>query len=206
LLVSFAAAAAEPIDLTVDEFKMFRHYQNALEDPRVQKMKPERRMAAIADDAGFKLKDLQRAVKRGEAAGDVKAKCEANLREEIGQGELAGRVDKIEVDAREPHAVAYVEWANENPSNLEEEACLVALKAAEACPIVSTIQVWAQDRANPTARVFQALIARDAAVRIRPERVKDFAKTRYIRLFEKVKSINAGDDLSAPLGPEKATR
>lgn len=204
LALSLPAVAAEPIALTVDEFKMYRHYQLALEDPRVQKMKPEVRMGAIAKDAGFKLKELQKAIERAEAAGDVKAQCETNVREALSSGALAGRVGKLQVDLSSPHAVAYVQWLNENPAQLEEEASLAAALTAKGCPILSTIQVWAQDKANPSARVFQALISASAAAKIKPERAKDFGDTRYIRLFEKVKSVAAGDDLSQPTAPESA--
>ena len=49
---------------------------------------------------------------------------------------------------------------------------------------------------DPKTRVFEALISGTAAANIRPEKVKDFATTRYIRLFEKLKSVNKGDDFS----------
>lgn len=190
------AALAEPIELTLEEFKMYQQYKNALEDPRVQKMKPESRTGAIAKDAGFKLKDLKRAIEKGEAAGDIKGKCEGNIKEALAKTDLAARIGQVEVDTSDPHAVAYVQWLNENLNQLEEEASLAAAHAKASCPIVSTVQVWAQAKDNPKARVFQALISGSAAANIKPERAKDFAKTRYIRLFEKVKSLAAGDDFS----------
>jgi len=194
-LLPVLARATEPIDLTEDEFKLARRYQVALQDARVEKMKPEKRMAAIAKDVGVPLKTLQRAVKHTEAAGDVKAACEANIREVGAAAPFAGRIAKVDVDTTEAHAVAYVQWLNENPANLEEEASSIAHRAAEACPIASSIQVWAQDRSNPRARVFQALIGRSAALRINPDRVKDFAHTRYIKLFEKVRNVAEGDSI-----------
>lgn len=202
LVLVATAALAEPADLglSLDEFKMYRHYLNAMSDPRVQKMKPEQQLPAIAKDAGFKLKDLKTAVEKGEAAGDIKAKCEANIQEALGKTEIGGRVAKVEVDVSEPHAVAYVNWHNENTTLLEEEAAYLAAATQPACPLLSTIQVWANDKANPGARVFQALISGGAALKIKPEKVKDFADTRYIRLFEKVKSVAAGDDLSQASG------
>jgi hypothetical protein len=39
------------------------------------------------------------------------------------------------------------------------------------------------------------LIGRSAALRINPERIKDFAHTRYIKLFEKVRNVAEGDSL-----------
>lgn len=206
ILVVFAVPvfAGEALGLTEDEFKMFQHYKIALTDARVQAMKPEARAAAIAKDAGFKLKDLQKAIEKGEAAGDVKAKCEANLKEALATGELAGRIGRLEVDTSAAHAVAYVQWFNEEQKNLPVEASFAAAKSAEACPIASTITVWAQDKAAPKMRVFQALVSSASARRINVERVKDFAETRYLKLFEKVKSVANGDDLTAESGTPTA--
>jgi len=200
VISSSLASAAQPLGLTEDEFKMYRHYTLALGDSRVQKMKPEARLPAIAKDAGYKPKDLQKAVERGEAAGDVKAKCEENLKSVLGASELGPQLGKLEVDISAEHAVAYVQWFNEEPKNLPIEASTAAVSAAEACPIAATIQVWAQDKANPRARVFQALISTSGAKRINAEKVKDYAETRYIKLFEKVKSAANGDDLSGEQG------
>lgn len=199
-LLTSTLCLADFTELTLEEFKVYQHYKNAMEDPRVQKMKPEARVPAIAKDAGYKLKDLQAAIAKGEAAGDVKGKCEAAIREALSGSELAGRVGTVDVDTSDPHAVGYVQWLNESPEKLEIEACTSAALVQKSCPILSTVQVWAQDNANPKARVFQALISGSAAAKIKPDRIKDFASTRYMRLFEKVKSVAAGDDLSQESG------
>lgn len=195
-LITAPAFALEPLGLSEDEFRMYRHYKVAMADERVQAMKPEKRLTAIAKDAGYKPKALQQAIDKGEAAGDVKAKCEANLKEVFAAGELAGRVGRLEVDTEAAQAVAYVQWFNAEPRFLPIEASFAAAKAAEACPIASTITVWAQDKAAPKVRVFQALISSTGARRINVERVKDFAETRYLKLFEKVKNAANGDDFS----------
>lgn len=204
VLLAVPSFALESLNLTEDEFKMYQHYKNALGDARVQAMKEPARLPAIAKDAGFKVKDLQSAISKGEAAGDVKAKCEANLKEIFGAGELAGRVGRLEVDTGAAHAVAYVQWFNEEQKNLPVEASFAAARAAEACPIASTVTVWAQDKAAPKLRVFQALVSSQSARRINVDRVKDFAETRYMKLFEKVKSVANGDDLSAESGTPTA--
>ncbi len=200
VFASSIALAHEAVGLNEDEFKMYRHYTLAMADARVLKMKPEARLTAIAKDAGYKPKELQKAVERGEAAGDVKAKCEANLKSAFGGSSLATQLGKLEVDTSVEHAVAYVQWFNEEPKNLPVEASTVAIRAANACPIASTIQVWAQDKASPKTRVFQAIISASGAHRINPEKVDDFAETRYLKLFEKVKSVSNGDDLSGEQG------
>jgi hypothetical protein len=193
-LGALAAHASDLAALTEEEFKLARHYQIALEDPRVQKMPVDRRLPAIAKDAGVKVKDLQRAVEKLEAAGDVKAACESAISAGTGAAPLDKRIGKVNVDVAEAHAIAYVEWVSESPALLEDEAAYVAARAALACPIASSIQVWANDKTSQH-RIFQALISRTAALRINQDRVKDFARTRYIKLFEQVKNAAAGDAL-----------
>lgn len=200
VLLTIPAVAVEPVGLTEDEFKMYQHYQVASGDARVQAMKPQQRLPAIAKDAGFKPQDLKRAIEKGESAGDLKTKCESNLKELFEKGDLTGRVARLEVDTSAAHAVAYVQWLNEELKNLPAEASFAAARAAEACPIVSTVVVWAQDKAVPQRRVFQALVSAASARRINVDRVKDFAETRYLKLFEKVKSAANGDDLSGENG------
>jgi hypothetical protein len=204
VLSSAPALAVEPLGLSEDEFKMYRHYKIALADERVQAMKPEKRLPAIAKDAGYKPKELEKAIEKGDGAGDLKAKCEANLKELFVAGLLAGRTGRLEVDTEAAHAVAYVQWFNEEPKDLPVEASFAAARAAEACPIASTITVWAQDKGNPKARVFQALISSTGARRISVDKVKDFAETRYMKLFEKVKNAANGDDLSTESGTPTA--
>lgn len=199
------AVASEPLPLSRDEFKMYRHYKVAMEDPRVQKMKPEARVGAIAKDAKYKVKDLNAAIAKGDEAGDLKGICEKNLKEALEGTDLKGRIGKLEADLTEEHGVAYVQWMNEKHEALPIEASVAAATAVAACPVVSTIQVWAMDKANPKARVFQGLIGASSAANIKVDKAKDFAVTRYMRLFEKVKNVANGDDLSGELGEAKAT-
>ena len=183
---------------------MFRQATLALADPRVQAMKAEARLPAIAKDAGFKLKDLQKAMERAEAAGDVKAKCEANVKEALAGTDLKDKLGRLEVDTDAPHAVIYVQWFNEEAKDLWVQACTAAVTVANVCPIAATVTVYANDKAAPKTRVFQALISTSGARRINAEKVKDFAETRYLKLFEKVKSVTNGDDLSAESGTPTA--
>jgi len=191
-LVPAAVLASSTVELTQDEFKMFRHWQKAMQDPRVEKMPPAKRNPAIAKDARFNLKQMEAAIAKGEAAGDLQAACNAAIKESL-SAVMGDRIGTVDVDLSEPHGVGYIQWNNDNLSQLEEEASVVAAHTAKSCPILSTIQVWAMDKANPKTRVFQALISQEAAARINIERAKDFADTRYIRLFEKVKNLANGD-------------
>lgn len=196
LVASFPVFAGEPFPLSAEEYKMYRQYQLAMEDARVQKLKPEARLPAIAKDAGFKLPALKAAVEKGEAAGDLKKACEKAVTEAFTAA--ATRPTRIDADLSGPHAVLYLEWQNDSVDALPVEATTVAGTAAPACPIAATLTVWAQDKAQPKKRVFQALINNSAASQIKVDKAKDFAVTRYMRLFEKVKSVANGDDLSLP--------
>jgi hypothetical protein len=100
---------------------------------------------------------------------------------------------KVHVDVSAPHAVAYVQWLNETPEKLAVEASVLAASTARACPILSTVQVWANDHEQPKQRVFEALISAQAAQRIDAQKASELAQTRYLRLFEKLKSIAHGD-------------
>ena len=197
LALSAVPVFAEPLELSLDEFKMYRHYQSAMEDARVQKMAPDKRMPAIAKDAKYKLAALEEAVRKGEASGDVGAKCMSQLKTALTMTALGQSIHKVEVDAKAEHAVAYLAWTNEDPAQLEEEAATAAAQA-RACAVLSSVQVWATAKGNTQQRVFQALISAPAAAKIQPEKIKDFADTRYIKLFEKVKNAANGDDMSQP--------
>lgn len=198
LTVLATPALAEPLELSLDEFKMYRGYQSAMEDPKVQAMKPDARVAAIAKK-NFKVsaKELEAAIQKGEAAGDIGAKCAAQLKTALAGTSVGPALTKVDVDAKAEHAVAYVAWANEDTAQLEEEAATVASQA-KACPVLSSVQVWATAKGAPSQRVFQALVSASAAAKVQPDKIKDFADTRYIKLFEKVKNAANGDDLSQP--------
>jgi hypothetical protein len=188
-------ASAGGLQLSREEFRMYRYYLNALEHPEVQRMKPAARAPAIARDGRFKLKALEAAIAKGRSEGDIKARCEQAVRTSLEHGLLAGKLGRVEADVSDPHAVLYLQWFNEDVAQVEEEAAYAVAEAVRACPIVSTIQVWAQERGQARARVFQGLITGQRAERFRTADVADFADTRYLRAFEQVKHSGRGDDL-----------
>lgn len=192
--------------LSREEFRMYRYYLTALEHPAVKRMRLESRAPAIARDGHFKLKELEAAVSKGEGEGDLKARCEQAVRASLREGPLAGRLGRVEADVMDPHAVLYLQWFNEDVTQVEEEAAFAVAQAVRACPLVSTIQVWAQDKGRPTARVFQGLISGQRAERFRTSDVADFADTRYLRAFEQVKNAGHGDDLSVEKADPRVTR
>jgi len=191
VLAAPSRASATPVDMTAEQYRMYKDYVGALSDPRVEKIAPAKRIAAIAKNFRINEKLLRAAVTKGDALGPTLAHdCEAEVRSELGTSTLKGRIGEVKVDAADGHVVTYVQWQNKDGSKLEEEAATVALLAARGAPITSTVALWAKD---PSGRkVFEAKISADAASRFSQDRIAMFARARYIRVFEDVKNAYTG--------------
>ena len=191
LLAPPAFAEGPALHITRAQFQLYRDYQDALTDPRVQKIKASERLNAIARNFHVKPRELQAAVSVGEQEADRIAAAEiASIKAAFDGTPLAGRVAEVRVDASKGHIIAYVEWLNVDPSKLEQEACWAAARAVKAAPLVGTFDLYAQDSTEKQKRVFSALIDADRAENIREDQIVDFASTRYIRLFERRESAS----------------
>lgn len=191
-LIAFSFSVAQPafasdLGMTIEEFKLWRDYKDALEDERVKKIPEKKRMSAIAKNFKVPEKKLAAAVEKGEIHGEgIAAKAEAAIRAALAGTAIESRIKEIRVDATSAHVVSYVQWAVERTEQLDREAALVAVKVAKAAPISSTINIWATDPADDQRKLFEGLISGTSASRIDEKRIVDFATTRYMRLFEKV--------------------
>jgi hypothetical protein len=184
----FAAppALAEGVHLTRQQFQLYRDYQDALKDDRVQKLKPNQRLPAIAKNFHVKPQELEQAIALGDKEADqVQGDAEAALNGAFGGTPLEGKVAEVKVDARSGHVVASIVWVNGEPAKLDQEACWAAERALHAAPLVGTIALQANDATAKKQKVFSALIGADRASNIHEDRIVDFASTRYVRLFEK---------------------
>lgn len=185
LLLRAAPARADGVHLTRAQFQLYRDYQDALKDDRVQKLKPEQRLPAIARNFHVKPAQLQEAIALGDKEADrVQADAEAALHQAFSGTPLEGKVAEVKVDARSGHVVASIVWVNGEPGKLDQEACWAAERALRAAPLVGTIALQANDPAKKQ-KVFSAIIGADRASNIREDQIVDFASTRYVRLFEK---------------------
>lgn len=183
-------ARAEEVDMTEVQFKLFHDYLDALKDARVQKLRADRRLPAIAHNFGVPLGKLKAAIEKGKSLGGVEAiskSCQEAIERSFQGTPLEGRVSEVRVDAADSHVVTYVAWRSEKPEALEQEAALLAARVEKAAPISADIKLWATDPANSDHKLFDAVITGEAAGRIREARIPDFAATRYIKLFEHVK-------------------
>ncbi len=189
LLAHALGARAETVSLSESEFKTYHDYLDALRDPRVQKLKSAKRLPAIARNFGISVRELDRIIAKGKQYPDLAAigrDCEEAIRQALDGTELAPRIAEVKVDTSDSHVVTYVSWKEGKPDALEQEACLLAVRARKAAPITADLRLWAVDPQNPDHKAFDGMITGEAAGRIQEARIPDFAQTRYIKLFEKV--------------------
>jgi len=180
---------AEGMDLTEEQFKTYHDYLDALQDPRVEKMKPDDKLNKIAHNFRIPLPKLKEAIAQGERYGDLKAisaTSEQAIRESLAGTPIEGRVVYLSVDTREGHVVTYVSWRVGKPEALEQEAALIAVRVRKAAPISADLRLWAVGPGDPDHRVFDGMISGEAAGKIQERRIPDFASTRYIKLFEQL--------------------
>jgi hypothetical protein len=184
-------AHATPVDMTAEQYRLYKSYQAALTDPRVEKIPESKRITAIARNFRTSEKGLREAVTKGDLLGATIGKaCEQEIRDEIAATGLKGRLGDVHVDATDGHVVTYVEWRNDDGGKLEEEAATVALLASRSAPISSTIALWAKDASG--RKVFEAKISADAAGRFSQDHIAMFARARYIHVFEDVHNAYTG--------------
>ena len=196
LAIAFAPAAraAGGCDgMTPKEYETWRDYQAAIKDPVVLKMKEAKRKPAIAKNFKISLKELEAALKKGDAQGaDLPKKCEESSKEGVAGTPLTERVLSLSVDpSTSEHVVTYVSWRARKPAELEEEASLLAFRLARASPLSKTIAMWAED--DQGKKVFEAKILSERALNFKEDRISEFADSRYIRLFEDVKNSYAAE-------------
>jgi hypothetical protein len=184
-------ASAADLPITAQEFKLWRDYQSALEDPRVQKMAEKDRIPNIARNFRVPEKVLREAIAKGEEYGEkVGPTAEEAIRAAFDDTELSGRIQRVKVDASGAHPIAYVTWLPDRPERFDREACLVAARVRKAAPLVGTIKLEVSNPGGPEGTFqFEALISAASADRIDERKIVDFASTRYIKLFEKVKRL-----------------
>lgn len=182
-------ARAEGVGLTEFEFKTYHDYLDALSDARVHKLKPQKRLPAIAHNFGLSVPKLEKIIEKGERFPSLHAvaeACEQSIRDALVGTALHGRMQEIRVDTADSHVVTYLAWIADHPDSLEQEACLLAERARKAAPISADLRLWAVDPHNPERKLFDGMITGEGAGRIQEARIGDFATTRYIKLFERV--------------------
>ncbi|MBI5546287.1 MAG: hypothetical protein HY901_20565 [Deltaproteobacteria bacterium] len=187
-LVLPAVGCGADLPMTAEEFGLWRDYQSAISDPRVQKMPEKQRLPAIAKNFRAAEKTLKEAVEKGEQYGEgIGAQVQALTRGALSSSDFAARIKEVRVDTSAAHVVAYVTWVATTHETIDREACQAASKVFKSNGLIKTLKIEVLDPDDEKKRLFEALIGRENAGRIDEERIVDFASTRYRRLFEKVK-------------------
>jgi hypothetical protein len=198
-----AAAAAKKHEITPEDYRLFCGYQDALEDPSVAKLKGAKRDAKIAKMAKLPPKKLMAAVKKAELVGstcdEIGKLFEAAAKKAV-DATLAGRIDSFDFDASDPsHVVASVVFRGGDIKKVVQEAALVAKAIGDVAPITKTLAIrvvspTAPDRTADAAIWFEGKMNAERSANIDAARVKDFADSRYIRLFD---GIRCGSEAAA---------
>ncbi len=188
VLVAFVApsrpALADPGTLPASQYKLYRDYQNALEDPRVKKIRARHRLAAIARNFGVSKRTLEKAIKRGKQDADQAIAAQtAAVKAALKKTPIGSEVASVQLVDQGGVVIAYVSWKIGKKERLPFEASYVAAAVAHAAPISTMVAMWS---CMGTTKVFTAKIRRSAADLIRSSQIEDFAKTRYMKLFEDV--------------------
>jgi hypothetical protein len=201
-------ARATAVNLSEDEFKTYFEYLDALQDARVQKMRPSQRLPSVAHNFHMSPTKLKGIVDKGQqwpTIADMGKDAEAAIRASVVGTPLDGRLDMVDVDVGNEHVVSYVSWIAGDLDKSPEEAVLLASKIKTAAPISADIRIWAEDPKDKTHKVFDGLILGEAAGRFQPARIADFARTRYIKAFQFARTDPPQPDLPQTAPPPGST-
>jgi hypothetical protein len=197
-LLSPSLLRADPTAMSAAEYKLWVDYKNALEDPRVKRMKPRRRLPRIARNFGVKLGQLKRAIAKGEKFGaTIVAENQEAAEKALKASKVGAKVSSVELVETEGLVISYVSWNADDKDRLAFDATYIARAVADAAPLTDTIALWA---CMGKKKVWTGMIRLSAAQRINASRIEDFALTRYLRLFEDVHNRFEG---KPPMRPKR---
>jgi hypothetical protein len=181
-----ALAHAGDVNVTREEFIAVSEFKALKQNPKNAKVADAKLKQQASKAAGLKPEQFDAAQKKLEAFGDeLGKKAESALKARLETSIVAKRVVTVVVDVTQAHVVVGVSWKQGNVLDLEDEAATVAGVVKEEVPFVSTLAVWATDGSDK--KVFSAKIGHAPMQNINLAKIKDYAKTRYIKFFEEVK-------------------
>lgn len=188
--LSFPAYATDITEITPDDFYGATYFKNALEHPKVQKQKSERRrIQLVARDMGWKRKKLANALEKVRGLdGEPIELATAALREAFETSRVKGRVLKVVFDDRKPdHVVCFIRWRGTHLRDAAKDASTIAHLVSMKAPFASTLSLAAihpKSTKDTKANVWEGVISRSAMLRISPRRIDMLADSRYKDMFE----------------------
>lgn len=184
------ALASETSGISKEEYYGAAYYKQALEHPKIAKMKGDKQISAVAKDIKMNPKKLKSAIQKIEALGGepgdlaveaIKAKLEQDKR-------LKGKVLDVLINTEEPkHVVLYVRWQGSTAKDVVKEASTIANAVSAEAPFVSTLSLAAIHPKSPKSSrdpVWSAKIGDKQMSNIQPSRIDEYADRLYTRLFE----------------------
>lgn len=194
LAFSLAMPAAAAVELDGEDFRIYCGYLDALAEPAVQKLKSadakDRKIAKMAKLSVKQLKErVGKAAPFGATCDEIGKKIEVRAKGAVEKA-LPKRIELFVLDYSDPsHVVAAVTWRGIIKDKLMEEAATLARTLSDEAKIVRTIAIRgvdprAPDKSADEATWFEAKISRNLAERIQKDKIPDYAKTRYRRLFD----------------------
>jgi hypothetical protein len=181
-----STAFAGELSLSREEFIAVSEFKALKQNPKNAKVPDQKLKAQASKTAGLKPQDFDAALKKVDQYGDeLSKKAEAILKQKLEASIIGKRLGTVVIDTSQAHVVVGVSWKQGNVLDLEDEAATVAGIVKEEVAFVSTLAVWATDAQDK--KVFSAKIGHDPMQNINLGKIKDYAKSRYIKFFEEVK-------------------
>jgi hypothetical protein len=186
-----SSAFAAEVDLGRDEYAAVFEYRALKDNPKNQKVADGKLRAQAAKAGGISKSAFDAALRKADGYGNLSATIEAGLRKRFEGTALAKRVGTVVVDVSHPHVVIGVKWSQADVRDIDEEAATIAAVVKEEAPIVGTLAIWAVDGAD--RKVFTAKVGYAALQSFNLAKVKEYAHTRYLKLFEDVRRGEAAE-------------
>lgn len=173
--------------VTAKEYALYMDWNDGRRDPRLAKFDDAMKLRKIAKNLGVAVGEMKAAIARVEPlAASLAATTQEAIRTALQDTPLRGRVLDVLVDAGQSHVVASVKWRCGALADLEKEAAYAGWASGQAGGIVGTTAIWCVNEKN--TKLFSATAANVGLGRINKAAIPRFAKARYIRLFEGVKT------------------
>ena len=192
ILGAETASATEISEITDKDYYAASYYKDALEDPRIQKVKKQsKKIRKIARSIGISAKQLKAAIaKMGGLSGEPTELAVAAIKAGFEESRVKGRVLDVLINAEEAkHVVVYVRWRASKSKDVVKDASAIAHAVVSRAPLVSTLSLSAIHPKAPSESrksVWSGKIGHGAMERISPKRIEDYADRLYKRLFEGV--------------------
>jgi hypothetical protein len=179
------AFATAPVEMTAEEYQIYKTYQEINGDPKLASMAEKVKRQKVADATKTTVKVVDAAIEKGKQFGEgIGDRTAEAIKTELAATPIGSRVLDLKVNTETDRAVAFIKWRAQSTLDFDKEACWAGLAVKEGGHIISIMVVWAVNSQDVT--VFSAKADRSALLKIQKSSIPNFASTRYIKMFEEV--------------------